>query len=43
MEQSTARRRLVKPPTTVAWEGDRASGTVELTPAGCGTKVGSRD
>ena len=25
--------------TTVAWEGDRASGTVELTPAGWGTKV----
>jgi hypothetical protein len=25
--------------TTVAWEGDRASGTVELAPAGWGTKV----
>ena len=29
----------VKPKTTVAWEGDRASGTVELTPTGLGTKV----
>jgi hypothetical protein len=29
----------VKPETTVAWEGDRASGTVELTPTGWGTKV----
>jgi hypothetical protein len=27
------------PETTVAWEGDRASGTVELTPEGWGTKV----
>jgi len=27
------------PETTVAWEGDRASGTVELEPAGWGTKV----
>jgi len=33
MEQSTA------PETTVAWEGDRASGTVALEPAGWGTKV----
>ncbi len=29
----------VKPETTVAWEGDRASGTVELAPTGWGTKV----
>ena len=29
----------VDPETTVAWEGDRASGTVELTPTGWGTKV----
>jgi hypothetical protein len=29
----------VEPETTVAWEGDRASGTVELAPAGWGTKV----
>jgi hypothetical protein len=29
----------VAPETTVAWEGDRASGTVELTPTGWGTKV----
>jgi hypothetical protein len=29
----------VEPETTVAWEGDRASGTVELEPAGWGTKV----
>ncbi len=29
----------VDPETTVAWEGDRASGTVELTPAGWGTSV----
>ena len=29
----------VEPETTVAWEGDRASGTVELTPTGWGTKV----
>lgn len=29
----------VHPETTVAWEGDRASGTVELAPAGWGTKV----
>jgi hypothetical protein len=28
-----------KPQTTVAWEGDRASGTVELVPTGWGTKV----
>lgn len=28
-----------QPETTVAWEGDRASGTVELEPAGWGTKV----
>ncbi len=27
------------PETTVAWEGDRVSGTVELAPAGWGTKV----
>lgn len=27
------------PETTVAWEGERASGTVELAPAGWGTKV----
>jgi hypothetical protein len=27
------------PETTVAWEGDRASGTVELAPSGWGTKV----
>jgi hypothetical protein len=30
--------RLV-PETTVAWEGDRARGTVELEPAGWGTRV----
>ena len=29
----------VEPETTVAWEGERASGTVELEPAGWGTKV----
>jgi hypothetical protein len=29
----------VEPETTVAWEGDRASGTVELEAAGWGTKV----
>jgi hypothetical protein len=29
----------VEPETTVAWEGDRARGTVELEPAGWGTKV----
>ena len=29
----------VDPETTVAWEGERASGTVELAPAGWGTKV----
>jgi len=29
----------VEPETTVAWEGERASGTVELAPAGWGTKV----
>jgi hypothetical protein len=34
MEQSTA-----QPETTVAWEGDRASGTVELAAAGLGTTV----
>lgn len=28
-----------EPETTVAWEGDRASGTVQLEPAGWGTKV----
>ena len=28
-----------KPETTVAWEGDRASGTVELAAAGLGTTV----
>src|SRR6476646_553834 len=29
----------VDPETTVAWEGDRASGTVELEATGWGTKV----
>ena len=29
----------VVPETTVAWEGDRASGTVKLEPAGWGTRV----
>lgn len=29
----------LEPETTVAWEGDRASGTVELEPSGWGTKV----
>ncbi len=29
----------VDPETTVAWEGDRISGTVELAPAGWGTRV----
>ena len=29
----------MEPETTVAWEGDRARGTVELEPAGWGTKV----
>ncbi len=29
----------VEPETTVAWEGDRASGTVRLEPAGWGTKL----
>ncbi|MEA2190259.1 MAG: hypothetical protein QOI73_380, partial [Solirubrobacteraceae bacterium] len=29
----------VDPQTTVAWEGDRVSGTVELAPTGWGTKV----
>jgi hypothetical protein len=29
----------VQPETTVAWEGDRARGTVALEPAGWGTKV----
>ena len=28
-----------EPETTVAWEGDRVSGTVELAPEGWGTKV----
>src|SRR3954452_10552587 len=29
----------LQPETTVAWEGDRACGTVALEPAGWGTKV----
>src|SRR4051794_10798541 len=29
----------VQPETAVAWEGERASGTVELEPSGWGTKV----
>jgi len=29
----------LEPESTVAWEGDRARGTVELEPAGWGTKV----
>jgi hypothetical protein len=29
----------VQPETTVVWEGERASGTVELEPSGWGTKV----
>jgi hypothetical protein len=29
----------VEPETTVAWEGERASGTVELAAAGWGTRV----
>ena len=29
----------VEPETTVAWEGERASGTVELAPSGWGTQV----
>jgi hypothetical protein len=29
----------LEPETTVAWEGERASGTVEIEPAGWGTKV----
>ena len=29
----------VKPETTVAWEGDRASGTVELAPTGRGASI----
>src|SRR3954471_4978063 len=29
----------VEPESTVAWEGERASGTVELTASGWGTKV----
>src|SRR5258708_10700466 len=29
----------LEPETTVAWEGDRASGTVQLEPSGWGTKV----
>jgi hypothetical protein len=28
-----------KPETTIAWEGDRARGTVELEPSGWGTRV----
>jgi hypothetical protein len=38
MEQTHSMTR-VDPETTVAWEGDRVSGTVELAPAGWGTKV----
>src|SRR4051812_30908891 len=29
----------LEPETTVAWEGDRARGTVQLEPSGWGTKV----
>jgi hypothetical protein len=29
----------LEPETTVAWEGDRASGTVRIEPSGWGTKV----
>src|SRR3954451_2869750 len=29
----------LEPETTVVWEGERASGTVELEPSGGGTKV----
>jgi hypothetical protein len=29
----------LEPESTVAWEGDRARGTVELEPSGWGTKV----
>jgi hypothetical protein len=29
----------LEPETTVAWEGERASGTIELAPAGWGTSV----
>lgn len=29
----------LEPETTVAWEGERASGTVELEPSGWGTRV----
>src|SRR4051794_4054345 len=29
----------IDPETTVAWEGDRASGTVTIEPSGWGTKV----
>ena len=29
----------LEPETTVVWEGERASGTVELEPSGWGTKV----
>ena len=29
----------VEPETTVAWEGDRASGTVQISPTGWGTQV----
>jgi hypothetical protein len=31
--------RRLEPETTVAWEGDRISGTVRLEPSGWGTKV----
>jgi hypothetical protein len=33
------RIKRVEPETTVVWEGERASGTVELEPSGWGTKV----
>jgi hypothetical protein len=29
----------LEPETTVAWEGDRASGTVRIEPSGWGTRV----
>src|SRR4051794_41970239 len=29
----------VEPETTVAWEGEQASGTVQIDPSGWGTKV----
>src|SRR5919204_3962658 len=29
----------LEPETTVAWEGERASGTVDIAPSGWGTKV----